>query len=322
MNRDDTNNNFPRATADYRTAPQVQPFQARTLACTVFDQRSYLEPYRLDLESAQEQILIHSAFATSRGVARWASYIKDAVARGVSTCVFIQEPRDWKSRHDSRLAAEVRAKLDSLESALNLLVDLQAHVTMRPGVHEKITVIDGRIVWDGSLNTLSHFDTAERLSRWSDRSLAVDAIVRHRLDQCSQCSVFDAWPSFGEQHVERRVKQLGRVLADRRRELSLSQRALAELADISPNSISPFEGGQRNMQLPAAARAFGVMGLELAAVPRSLLPAVEYLVRQYTVNQLERRASSPGPVGMSPGGKDRSQRHSVPREGEELDELG
>jgi hypothetical protein len=44
-------------------------------------------------------------------------------------------------------------------------------------MHEKVAVIDGRILWHGSLNVLSHNDTRESMLRFESREL-VDEILR------------------------------------------------------------------------------------------------------------------------------------------------
>jgi ssDNA-binding Zn-finger/Zn-ribbon topoisomerase 1 len=48
---------------------------------------------------------------------------------------------------------------------LSYLAQIGIKVTQKPSMHEKVIVIDGRVVWFGSLNPLSHRNTRELMFR-------------------------------------------------------------------------------------------------------------------------------------------------------------
>jgi len=59
------------------------------------------------------------------------------------------------------------------------------------------------------------------------------------------------------------VKQLGETIRKRRKELSITQPHLAELAEISTNTLYKLERGQGNPSLGVINKLAEVLGMEL-----------------------------------------------------------
>jgi y4mF family transcriptional regulator len=59
------------------------------------------------------------------------------------------------------------------------------------------------------------------------------------------------------------VKQLGETVRKRRKELSITQPHLAELAEISTNTLYKLERGQGNPSLKVLNKLADVLGMEL-----------------------------------------------------------
>ena len=59
------------------------------------------------------------------------------------------------------------------------------------------------------------------------------------------------------------VKQVGETIRKRRKELSITQPHLAELAEISTNTLYKLERGQGNPSIDVLNRLAEVLGLEL-----------------------------------------------------------
>lgn len=59
------------------------------------------------------------------------------------------------------------------------------------------------------------------------------------------------------------VKQLGETIRKRRKELSITQPHLAELAEISTNTLYKLERGQGNPSLDVLNKLAEVLGMEL-----------------------------------------------------------
>lgn len=70
------------------------------------------------------------------------------------------------------------------------------------------------------------------------------------------------------------VGQLGEIIRKRRKELGITQPHLAELAEVSTNTLYKLERGQGNPSLEVLNKLTEVLGLELGLSVRKL-PAVE-----------------------------------------------
>ena len=59
------------------------------------------------------------------------------------------------------------------------------------------------------------------------------------------------------------TEETGTIIRSRRRELAVSQRALAEIAGVSLHTLSDVESGKGNPTLAVLARILTAIGLEL-----------------------------------------------------------
>ena len=66
------------------------------------------------------------------------------------------------------------------------------------------------------------------------------------------------------------IQQLGVMLRERRNALGVTQRELAEMCKVAPNTIIQIERGTGNARLATLIRIADVMGLSLAFVPKQL----------------------------------------------------
>jgi transcriptional regulator with XRE-family HTH domain len=69
-------------------------------------------------------------------------------------------------------------------------------------------------------------------------------------------------------HIKMLFKQLGIQLKDRRKALGITQPHLAELADISVNTLYKIERGQANPTLEILQKLTEVLGLDIILSPR------------------------------------------------------
>lgn len=98
--------------------------------------------------------MVVSPFVTRVGTARWVDSLGGALARGV------------RARIVTRPANEAGGgSRDEVNELVRSLRDLGITVDLRARMHEKIAIVDGRILWHGSLNILSHRDTYESMLR-------------------------------------------------------------------------------------------------------------------------------------------------------------
>lgn len=146
---------------------------------TLHDETSFYAAVRTDLVSAQQAVLIFSAFATPENVARWADLFQSMLERGVRIRVVTKPARSQPNAQ--RNSQQLMAMFDTLRRA-GIVIDT------RSATHEKAVVIDNKIVWHGSLNMLSQnvARTTELMTRTVSSQYASELLrmlARHDLKQ-------------------------------------------------------------------------------------------------------------------------------------------
>jgi chaperonin cofactor prefoldin len=121
-----------------------------------FNEGTFYPAFSQDLQSASKSILLFSPFLTQRGAGRWVDHFRAALERGVAIRIVTRPSSEFGGAAD----AETQAAIEHLKS-IGVCVDLRARM------HEKIAIIDERLLWMGSLNILSHRDTSESMFRIS-----------------------------------------------------------------------------------------------------------------------------------------------------------
>lgn len=165
-------------------------------AAGAFCHANFFPAFIKDLEHARQSAVILSPFVTRRGIARLADAFRLAVMRGVRIHILTRPP-DESGVGGIEEGREHIAEL----RALGILVDL------RKRMHEKIAILDERILWHGSLNILSYRDTEESMLRLESPAACkkilqfLSALTGRRLEQmpafanprCPKCGGPTVW---------------------------------------------------------------------------------------------------------------------------------
>lgn len=127
-----------------------------------FDERSFNKAFAADCSEAEQSITIFSPFITLNGASRWADILRAAILRGARVRVVTRPPDDQGPSLE-----------EGAWEAIEGLEDLGVKVDLRQRMHQKVAFIDDNILWHGSLNILSHRDTAELMERVKSKA-AID----------------------------------------------------------------------------------------------------------------------------------------------------
>jgi len=123
-----------------------------TLKNGLFSQVDFHKVFMADIESAQNSIVIFSGFFTPNRVAAYADLFRSKLSKGVNIRCITRPP----NHNGSMDEADGKETLDALER-MGVIVDT------RWEIHEKVALLDGNVVWFGSLNPLSHTDTTSEV---------------------------------------------------------------------------------------------------------------------------------------------------------------
>jgi ssDNA-binding Zn-finger/Zn-ribbon topoisomerase 1 len=128
----------------------------------IFSQSTFGAAIESDLANANASIVIFSGFVTPGRVAKLGDLLRAKAASGVKVRCVTRPPK-YNGTMDP---ARTKNALDALER-IGCVVDCRARI------HEKVVLIDGQIVWHGSLNVLSHTHlTDESMTRVVNAGLA------------------------------------------------------------------------------------------------------------------------------------------------------
>jgi predicted nucleic acid-binding Zn-ribbon protein len=133
-----------------------------TLRTGLYNQHDFDKVCVPDLSGAERSILIFSGFVTPQRVRAYEAILRAKILEGVAVRCVARPPHD----NGSIPYDDGRAALDALE-AMGCIVDT------RKDTHEKIVIVDGEVLWFGSLNPLSHTNrTGEVMARLVSPDLA------------------------------------------------------------------------------------------------------------------------------------------------------
>ena len=138
----------------------------------IYDGKSFYPVYCNDVRSAQKEILIVSPFMSKSRLKQLAKVLSEPILNGVNIKAVVR-PADDLPEKDRAAAAENTKHLE----------EYGITVALRPGFHQKFTVIDGHIAWYGSINFLSFGHLEESVMRLESHEIAgelIDSITRQR----------------------------------------------------------------------------------------------------------------------------------------------
>lgn len=225
-----------------------------------------------DLRKAQGHVIIQSPFLSHNRIRALSSHIRDLSNRGVAICVFVQRPMNYGLATSKEESPEVCYFKENCAK----LRQLNVHVNVVNKIHAKVATIDRKYSWEGSLNFLSHANTKEHMRR-SEAPEEVDAIVKlHGLQNCEDCEKNRLMVSLGSSNDDR-LKQLGLIISNYRKNLRLSKRKLAFATGNSRQRIGEIEQGE-NIKVETLLSIADQLTLEALLVPKHFVPAIAKLI--------------------------------------------
>lgn len=140
----------------------------------LFTEQNFYPVITEDLFSATRSIVLFSAFMTIVGVTRWLAVLGKAMAQEAKVRI-VTKTLDKQPGASGKNGERVRKELANL---VKLVRRSGIAVDLRSDTHEKIIVIDERIVWNGSLNMLSQVKdlTREHMTRTDDGNYASEIL--------------------------------------------------------------------------------------------------------------------------------------------------
>ena len=125
------------------------------LASSLFNEETFYASFLWDLRWAKKSIVIESPYLTERRALYYLPLFQNLVKRRVKIRINTRHP----DCHDKEMGIQARKAAQIL---LETGVKIYTYSDLR---HWKLAVIDGKILWEGSLNILSHGRSREIMRR-------------------------------------------------------------------------------------------------------------------------------------------------------------
>jgi DNA-binding XRE family transcriptional regulator len=238
----------------------------------VFTQKTFEPAFTEDLRNAFSFVYLESAYISLDGVKRLSNTFANCIRRGVRVCAFIQPPDDWQHKDDSRLDIFRRGELQKVAIAMEALKSLGVHASFNQVTHLKLSVIDYKVTWGGSLNLLSYGKrTDEEMWRWTKADWAINTVHRRGYESCPLCTPQDK-PV--QPLLDRGADQMGAELAALRKAAGWTQQDLASKAGISRELLSDIERGLRCPRTDVAVRLYAQFEIHFMRMPPDMVSVV------------------------------------------------
>ncbi len=126
----------------------------------LYNEETFYEAFVKDIKKAKSELVIESAYMTTRRVHYLISYLKELKKNRVRVIINTRNPEE----HDLYLREEAR-------KCLSLLLEIGVQVIFSESLHRKTAIIDRNILWEGSLNILSQNNSQEVMRRTESTEL-------------------------------------------------------------------------------------------------------------------------------------------------------
>ena len=135
--------------------------QSELLTSELFDERTFYQSFIKDLKNCENEIIIESPYITNSRAQLLRPIFQKLLDRGVNVYIITRDPRE----HDENLMVQAEGELAEFEiMGVQVLLCSGNH-------HRKLALLDRKILYEGSLNILSHTRSREIMRRIESRKL-------------------------------------------------------------------------------------------------------------------------------------------------------
>ena len=131
----------------------------------------FYSAFQKDLKKSKNKVMIASPFTMPDATAKWEPILRDLVAKDVEITILTKPASEKKNSEDSNL---IHKNLSTVREI--------------PKMHEKLAVLDGKVVWLGSLNILSHYKASEIMVRIESPDFAQSISMEYQYQRTAPAS--------------------------------------------------------------------------------------------------------------------------------------
>lgn len=133
----------------------------------LFDESTFYQAFLHDLAQCNTEVIIESPFITKERMAILYPAFEKLIKKNVSVYVFTRDPRE----HSETMELQSESEIQRFERlGVQVLLCTGNH-------HRKLAIIDRNILWEGSLNILSHGKSREIMRRIDEKESAEEMLT-------------------------------------------------------------------------------------------------------------------------------------------------
>jgi hypothetical protein len=148
-------------------------FRAKGLPTSrLFDETTFYPACINDLKKCRSEVIIECPFMTGRRVAKLLPVFRELRRRNVRVTINTRMPQE----HEERMRRDA-------EWAVTALQDMGIQVLFTGGHHRKLVILDRKVLYEGSLNVLSQYESCEVMRRIESGPVAEQMITFAKLNR-------------------------------------------------------------------------------------------------------------------------------------------
>ncbi len=134
---------------------------------SLYNEKTFYRSFIKDMLNADKEIIIYSPFISKFRSDYFSKTMKKLRRRNVEVFIFTRPIEE----HEYFMRTEIKCALNDYEEMGATIFYLQG------SIHEKVAIIDRKILWEGSLNILSQRNSREMMRRTFDEKVAMEAMA-------------------------------------------------------------------------------------------------------------------------------------------------
>jgi phosphatidylserine/phosphatidylglycerophosphate/cardiolipin synthase-like enzyme len=139
----------------------------------LYNETNFYRAFIKDALSAEKEVIIYSPFISQYRASFFKVTLSKLKRRNINVFIFTRPIEE----HEEYIQDGIKAALESYKR-------LGAHIVYLDGtIHEKVAIIDRKILWEGSLNILSQKASKELMTRTADEEFATQIMSNLALNQ-------------------------------------------------------------------------------------------------------------------------------------------
>jgi|SRR5665647_1698749 len=143
-----------------------RPDPTPLLSSRLYDEDSFYPAFLSDLSRCRFGVVIESPFITHKRMNALYPSFRRLTKRGVRVIINTRDPQE----HEARMAAEAG-------NAITELQEMGVQVLYTNDHHRKLAILDGKILYEGSLNILSQNSSCEVMRRIESEKLSGEMLA-------------------------------------------------------------------------------------------------------------------------------------------------